>query len=65
MKIKRGTVIVSEWGRGPVVAITKEWIIHLDVQSDTEFALSITSDNFRIPIEIEGPDLPPDKELDI
>ena len=49
MKIKVGTEIESEFGRGPVVAITKKWVIH-EVEDGDEVGLYIGNQEFWIPV---------------
>lgn len=49
MKIKVGTEIESEFGRGPVVAITKQWVIY-EVADGDEMALCIGEQEFWIPV---------------
>lgn len=56
MMVRVGTVIGSDFGVGPVVAITKEWIIH-ESEQGSEFAISRDDDTFWIEptgIEIGG-----------
>lgn len=56
MKVRVGTVICSDFGTGPVVAITKQWIIH-QIDKGSEVCLSREDDFFWIPdsgIEIGG-----------
>lgn len=64
MKIKRGTIIESDFGKGPVVAITKSWVIHED-ERGKEYALLVESETFWIPAEVDGVDIPSDVELEI
>lgn len=61
--IKRGMVVTSEFGTGPVVAITKDWLIH-DCGDGHEAALCIDDQEFWVPSEVEGVDLP-DEEREI
>jgi len=63
MKIKRGTIIESDFGKGPVVAITKSWVIHED-KHGKEYALLAADDTFWIPAEVDGVDIPIDVELE-
>lgn len=53
MKVKVGDVVCSEFGKGPIVAITKEWLIHVDEAQEVkrEFALSLSDDLIWIPCE--------------
>lgn len=51
MKIKRGDIIISEYGMGEVIAITNSWIIHLD-EFGAEMAISL-DDEISVPIETE------------
>lgn len=51
MKVKVGDVVCSEFGRGPVVAITKEWLIHIDEGNDKrpEVILNLDHDPIWVP----------------
>jgi len=40
MIAKVGDVVESDFGRGKIVAITKEWVIHEDDDGTHEFAVS-------------------------
>lgn len=45
--VKRGDIIESDYGRGPIVAITEEWIIHKG--KDREYALYRGNDFWWVP----------------
>lgn len=47
--LKVGDEVESEFGRGKVVAITKEWLIHENKSGD-EVALTRDDDTFWIPV---------------
>lgn len=53
MKVSIGDTIESEFGRGPVVAITEEWIVH-DTGDGHEAALSIADHAFWVPVTEVG-----------
>ena len=55
IKVKIGTVIETECGTGPVVAITKSWVIHED-EEGTEMVISI-EDYITIPADVSEPDV--------
>jgi len=63
MIVKREDVIASDFGVGKIVAITKNFIIHL-VEDGEEVVVTKGVDPFWIPIEMEGIDVP-DNELEI
>lgn len=64
MKIKRGDVVISEYGMGKVLAITNHWLIHLD-ECGAEVAVSLDDEEISIPIET-GFDVPNDAvEIDV
>ena len=48
MLVRIGTVVESEFGRGPVIAITRQWIIH-EAEGNEEIALPYS--DVWIPIE--------------
>lgn len=47
MIVKRGDIIESEFGKGKIVAITEDWIIHKG--GDREFALLRGNDMWWVP----------------
>jgi hypothetical protein len=53
--VKRGDIIESEYGIGPIVAITKEWIIHTG--KDREYALYRGNDAWWIPAKAPKEDV--------
>lgn len=64
MKVRVGTIIESDFGRGPVVAITKEWIIHQGDGAE-EYCLLRDEREYSIPVtehEIGGGQ---DGEIDV
>jgi len=63
MKIKVGTVISSDFGTGPVVAITKEWLIHIG-GGGLEFALG-RDDEYWIPKNEDDHEIGGGQELEI
>lgn len=58
-RIKIGDVVQSDYGKGKVLAVTKDWFIHDDSSQggDEEFAILKTEDFFEI---IREPTLQPD-----
>lgn len=55
MRVKRGDIVESEFGIGPVLAITKEWIIHKAGKS--EACLYIPDGGVWVPAEFGGEDV--------
>ena len=55
MKISIGTIVESEFGRGPVVAITKDWLIH-EIFSNKEVCIHIPDGGIWIPIDFDTPE---------
>lgn len=53
MKITLGTVVSSEFGTGPVIAMTKKWCIHADKHGE-EYALAWSD----VSLPLEAPDAP-------
>lgn len=64
MKIKRGTIVQTDFGIGPVVAITREWLIH-NTENGSEICVFIKDNWIGVPAEIDGADIPEDRELEI
>ena len=62
MKIKRGDIVISEYGMGEVLAITNHWLIHLNERGQ-EMAISLDDEEISVPIETEF-DVP-DEEVDV
>ena len=54
-RIKIGDMMESDYGKGRVLAETKEWIIHDDSAngSQTEFAILKSDDHYKIIEELE------------
>lgn len=50
MIVNIGDVIESDFGKGKIVAITKEWIVH-ECGDSHEAALSIDDRSFWVPAE--------------
>ena len=62
-KVKRGTVVESDYGKGVVIVVTREWIIHLDEDGNE---VAVTHKDAWIPIEAVEIDVPPeDFELEL
>jgi len=57
MTVRRGDTIESEFGRGLIVAITKQWVIHEIRGGEEEVALYRARDSFWIPAEPVGEDV--------
>ena len=58
-KVRVGDVICTDYGTGPIVAITKEWIIHKSDMGDdaSEVALSRNDEFWSLPddsLEVGG-----------
>ena len=53
MIINIGDIIASEFGEGPVVAITKDWVVH-DCGNGTEAAIPKDDGQFWIPVSGYG-----------
>jgi hypothetical protein len=49
VKVEIGDIIESEYGKGKIVAITNEWIVHKD--GSHEVAIPIADCQFWIPAE--------------
>ena len=49
MKVEIGDIIESEFGKGKIVAITRQWIVHED--GDMEVAIPIDDCQWWIPGE--------------
>ena len=58
-RIKIGDLVQSDYGKGLVLAVTKEWFIHDNSAegSEAEFAILISEDVFEV---IQEPALHPD-----
>ncbi len=54
-RAKVGDMVESDYGKGRVLAETREWIIHDDSanNSDTEFAILKSDDHYKIVDELE------------
>ncbi|WP_421762895.1 hypothetical protein [Ekhidna sp.] len=54
-RIKIGDMVESDYGKGRVIADTKEWIIHDDSanNNETEFALLKSDDYYKLVEELE------------
>nr|WP_305910497.1 hypothetical protein [Methylomarinum sp. Ch1-1]MDP4523255.1 hypothetical protein [Methylomarinum sp. Ch1-1] len=63
MKIKRGVTVQTDFGVGPVVAITKDWLIHLD-EKGREICVYIPDHTISVPADIDSMDVP-DNELEL
>ncbi|WP_436517356.1 hypothetical protein [Ekhidna sp. To15] len=51
MNIRIGDIVESDYGKGAIVAITKQWIIHnnsLNNDESNEFALLIGEDEYTV-----------------
>ena len=57
MKVKRGDIIASEFGQGPIVAITKDWLIHLQEEGE-EVCIYKPHNNYWIPVDADEVDIP-------
>ena len=55
MKVGIGDVIESGFGRGRIIVITKEWVVH-DCGNGTEAALNRKEWEVWLPIEEVGPE---------
>ena len=62
MKVKIGTIVVSEIGQGPVVAITRDWLIHKD-EKGIEMCVYLPDSPVWIPADTSTPDVP-DNEME-
>lgn len=56
MKVKRGVVVQTNFGIGKVVAVTKEWLIHLR-EDGSEVCVFIKDNWIGIPAEIDEIDV--------
>lgn len=63
MKVKRGMIVQTDFGKGEVVAVTKTWLIHNNEDGD-EICVNHEADWVGIPVEIDGVDVP-DNEIEI
>jgi hypothetical protein len=63
-KVKIGTVVESDFGTGPVVAITKEWLIHLN-QRGKEACCYLKDNDISIAADFSVPDVNKDAETEI
>ncbi len=54
-RVKVGDMVESDYGKGKVLAETKEWIIHDNSanNSESEFAILKSDDNYQVVKEIE------------
>lgn len=58
MKVKIGDIVESEFGTGPLVAVTKEWVIHEVVNGDRVDEVAIHRENQYISVPVEFPNKP-------
>ena len=54
-RVKIGDMVESDYGRGRVLAETKEWINHDNTanESDSEFAILKSDDQYQVVKELE------------
>ncbi len=54
-RVKIGDMVESDYGKGRVLAETKEWIIHDNSanESDSEFAILKSDDYYTVVTELE------------
>lgn len=54
-RVKIGDMVESDYGKGQVLAETKDWIIHDDSANggDSEFAVLKSDDHYKIVSELE------------
>lgn len=54
-RVKVGDMVESDYGKGKVLAETKEWIIHDNSanNSESEFAILKSDDNYKVIKEFE------------
>lgn len=64
MLVKRGTIVETDYGYGPVVAVTKYWLIH-QAQDGTEICVYIPDGGISVHAEFDGKLDAPDNEVDI
>ncbi len=51
MRVMLGDIIVSEFGKGKITAITAQWIVHETDDKGNEAALYIKNQEFWVPAE--------------
>lgn len=64
MIVKRGTIVETDFGIGPVIAVTKTWLIH-QAQDGTEICIYIPDGGVSVPAEFDGAVDAPDDEVEI
>ena len=64
MIVKRGTIVESDFGYGPVVAVTKSWLIH-QTEDGTEVCIYIPDGGVSIRAEFDGAVDVPDSEVEL
>ena len=54
-RVKIGDMVESDYGKGRVLAVTSQWIIHDDSanESDSEFAILRSDDHYHVVKEME------------
>lgn len=64
MIVKRGDVVASDFGTGPVVAITKEWVIHR-IENGDEVAIHRENNWVGVPAQFPEEDVDENAELEV
>lgn len=54
MKIFIGDKVTSDFGTGPLVAVTKEWVVH-NIEDGSEVAVPIGYAYLSVPAELPPP----------
>ena len=54
MKVGIGDIVETEFGRGPVVAITKQWLIHSRENEDDEICVYLPDNMVWVPAEFDS-----------
>jgi hypothetical protein len=64
VKVKVGTVVESEFGKGPVIALTKTWLIHND-EDGIEICLYLPDNHVWVPADFSEPDVSKSEEVEL
>ena len=65
MIVKIGDIVETEFGKGPVVAITKQWLIHARLKEDDEICVYLPDNDVWVPAEFGTVDVNKSAEIDL